>query len=306
MSIGPPRWRRIATAYALGGLGLVWLGGGASASAYSTPALYRSDPWRTGGAGGRSFTGSPADGYTCGVCHRGETVERELRGGPLGGYELGATYDFEIAWPGERAGMTVEATDLEGRSLGSLVSPPLNLLEGPDRCTSGGPGAEAIGLDDGRRVLGVSECGSTRLRLQWTAPAEPAEGSIFLSMVIADGDGSPHGDATAVVEVPLSPRGGEAGCSVAGASDLPWWPGTCALIVLLGCAGRRRGAVLLVVGTGALGCARVQPYERGRLAQPDMQVAEEGDLEGGPEHALDYREGSAGGVGGNGGGCGCN
>jgi hypothetical protein len=54
------------------------------------------------------------------------------------------------------------------------------------------------------------------------------------------------------------------------------------------------------------GCARVQPYQRGRLAQPDMQLTPDPDLDAGPEHALEYREGSAGGIGGGGGGCGCN
>ncbi len=290
------------------------------ARAYSTAALYRGDPRRTGGAGGRSFTGSPADGYTCGVCHRGEATAHELRGGPVGGYALGATYDFVIDWPGELAGLTVEATDLEGAPLGELVSPPLHLLEESELCLGGSPAAEVLELEDGRSPLGVSECGATRLRLQWTAPAEPVEGSIFLSMVIADGDGTPAGDSVAVQEVPLKPRDGATQCSISGDHEegRGAWPS--ALLVLLGLSAacpragsrsrpwRRRAGLwlLLLVGVMAVGCARVQPYERGRLAQPDMQIVDEGDLDGGPEHALDYREGSAGGVGGNGGGCGCN
>jgi hypothetical protein len=61
-------------------------------------------------------------------------------------------------------------------------------------------------------------------------------------------------------------------------------------------------ALLLLLG----GCTRVEPYQRGRLAQPDMRLTPDPDLDAGPEHALEYREGSAGGLGGGGGGCGCN
>lgn len=67
-----------------------------------------------------------------------------------------------------------------------------------------------------------------------------------------------------------------------------------------------RACVLTLLAGGVVGCGHVKPYERGRLAQPDMALAEDRDLDIGPDHALDYREGSAGGLGGNGGGCGCN
>lgn len=60
--------------------------------------------------------------------------------------------------------------------------------------------------------------------------------------------------------------------------------------------------VVVLAGTGAC----VKPYERGRLAQPDMQLDGDADLLSGQNHATDYREGSAGGFGGGGGGCGCN
>jgi hypothetical protein len=61
------------------------------------------------------------------------------------------------------------------------------------------------------------------------------------------------------------------------------------------------GALVLVTG-----CATVKPYERGRLARPDMALDAASDLRAGQDHATDYREGSAGGFGGGGGGCGCN
>jgi predicted component of type VI protein secretion system len=59
----------------------------------------------------------------------------------------------------------------------------------------------------------------------------------------------------------------------------------------------------LVVLTG---CATVAPYERERLARRDMQLDRNPELNAGQEHATDYREGSSGGEGTSGGGCGCN
>jgi hypothetical protein len=53
-------------------------------------------------------------------------------------------------------------------------------------------------------------------------------------------------------------------------------------------------------------CATVAPYERERLAKPDMELARSPDASGGEEHATAYREGSTGAMGASGGGCGCN
>ena len=53
-------------------------------------------------------------------------------------------------------------------------------------------------------------------------------------------------------------------------------------------------------------CATVAPYERERLARPDMELGRNADAKAGEEHATAYREGSSGGMGSSGGGCGCN
>lgn len=53
-------------------------------------------------------------------------------------------------------------------------------------------------------------------------------------------------------------------------------------------------------------CATVAPYERERLARPDMEVGRNPDGSAGEEHATAYREGSSGALGSSGGGCGCN
>lgn len=66
-----------------------------------------------------------------------------------------------------------------------------------------------------------------------------------------------------------------------------------------------RTAVLLLTW-GAAGCATVAPYERERLARRDMTFDRNPTLRFGQQHATAYREGSSGGEGASGGGCGCN
>jgi hypothetical protein len=63
-------------------------------------------------------------------------------------------------------------------------------------------------------------------------------------------------------------------------------------------------AVLIVLACA--GCAGVKPYERGKLAQPMMQLEPDPDAVLIEQHVYEYREGATGGYGGGGGGCGCN
>jgi len=54
------------------------------------------------------------------------------------------------------------------------------------------------------------------------------------------------------------------------------------------------------------GCATVAPEQRAILADPTMQFDAEAKHEAALRHALENREGSMGGTGVAGGGCGCN
>lgn len=65
-------------------------------------------------------------------------------------------------------------------------------------------------------------------------------------------------------------------------------------------------AAVVLAALATSGCATVAPYERERLARPDMELGGESDVSAGEEHATAYREGSSGGFGASGGGCGCN
>jgi hypothetical protein len=73
-----------------------------------------------------------------------------------------------------------------------------------------------------------------------------------------------------------------------------------------------RRAAALGIGVcllGLTGCAIepwVKPYERERLADPIMNVARESLTAKHREHVREVREGSRGGNGVQGGGCGCN
>ena len=67
----------------------------------------------------------------------------------------------------------------------------------------------------------------------------------------------------------------------------------------------RQLAVLLLLALLVGGCVVVKPWERGRLAHPEMTLEQKLGDEFRP-HLLSIREGSVGAEGGSGGGCGCN
>ncbi|MCH9008457.1 DUF4266 domain-containing protein [candidate division KSB1 bacterium] len=63
--------------------------------------------------------------------------------------------------------------------------------------------------------------------------------------------------------------------------------------------------LLWLLAMAVSGCATVQPWEKGELADPIM-IFDENPIDAGiNEHYRDYREGSVGGTGAQSGGCGC-
>ena len=71
---------------------------------------------------------------------------------------------------------------------------------------------------------------------------------------------------------------------------------------------RRAGLALVLAALAATasGCVAVKPWERAYLAKPFMQFHDDADEETLDLHMLEAREGSSGGYGSAGGGCGCN
>jgi hypothetical protein len=64
--------------------------------------------------------------------------------------------------------------------------------------------------------------------------------------------------------------------------------------------------ILVAVVLSSVGCVTVKPQERAILADPAMQFEGEPQAAAPVRHAIDNREGSFGGSGVSGGGCGCN
>ena len=66
------------------------------------------------------------------------------------------------------------------------------------------------------------------------------------------------------------------------------------------------GVAVVLLGLLASGCAAVKPYEREYLSLKIMDFRTEKSENGIERHWLETLEGSAGGIGGSGGGCACN
>ena len=67
-----------------------------------------------------------------------------------------------------------------------------------------------------------------------------------------------------------------------------------------------QAAAFLAALTVLSGCSAVQPWERGRLAQPGMGLDADMLLSAMDEHVYSSKEAASGGIGPAGGGCGCN
>lgn len=155
----------------------------ASALAFSDPTTFDKQPLAAGG-GGRFFTGSPADGYTCKVCHTGGREPKlNITGLPLGGYRPGVRYEVVVSWPGyDKVSLALELTDDKGKRAGEVQLPPDDEVLGPEFCEPEADGVLATTLTDldERQVINLPECGAKRVRFLWTAPSTNA-GAVWFS-----------------------------------------------------------------------------------------------------------------------------
>ena len=69
---------------------------------------------------------------------------------------------------------------------------------------------------------------------------------------------------------------------------------------------RKMLSLVALLFPAVAGCATVAPEQRAVLADPTMQFDVDAKHEAGLRHAIENREGSMGGTGVQGGGCGCN
>ena len=222
-----------ATLCAAGLALLAWLGSAQRAAAFAEPERF-GEPVTAAGGGGRWFTGSPAEGFGCSVCHAGgEAVPLQVSGVPDGSYLPGGAYEITARWPltSDKIALALELTDQSGRPAGSVRLPPPGELLVAEFCEPADAQIEAGAIHElpgGRVVLSVPDCGAKQLRFLWTAPREDV-GPVWLSgsLVQSDGLGDMLGDGvTDVLRVIPAPRSSvsgaaqvQAGCSAGGRSS---------------------------------------------------------------------------------------
>lgn len=217
---------------------------------FSTPAV-------DGGGGGRYFTGSIADGYTCAVCHRGGPIPADVTilGIPPDGFVPGAVVNLTITVDNGNAA-AFEIVSETGAGAGTLDVSPATCLADPTVTPvwSASPG-------NGRTVAGLDGCSTNnRLQLAWTAP--PTAEPVWINFAVVGndgGNGEPTDDGVYVYSYLLPPVGDgaesarvSAGCSTASGPGSLFGPAV--LTLLLGLFARRRGSARC--GSARCGSAR--------------------------------------------------
>jgi hypothetical protein len=205
--------------------------------AFSDPANFAM-PAQNAGGGGRYFTGSPADGYTCKACHEGgQEPQLLITGLPPNGYLPGQAYEIIVAWPiyVDKFSAAVEFNDMQRRPAGSLRLPPLNEMQAPEFCEPASDQIPAASLNDGgmgRQVITIPDCGAKRLRFLWTAPTSDV-GQVWFagSAVASNGMGDTQGDGVSDFGRAIASEGGGAasagsattGCSAVFGRERSGW-----------------------------------------------------------------------------------
>lgn len=209
------------------------------ARAYSDPFVYP-EPATQGGGGGRWFTGSPADGYGCDVCHQGGApAELEIGGLPAGGYTPGANYEVVVSWPftAEHVALVAEFSDENGLGAGGISPPAMETITPAELCVDGAFPIQPLSDNaTGRNFVTIVDCGARMTRFRWTAPTAaastpptagvagggapagaaapapvlggpPPKVWFNLGFVLSNADTRPEGDGVTLVAYPMAPLG---------------------------------------------------------------------------------------------------
>jgi hypothetical protein len=224
-------------------VGWCWTSAPGVGRAFSEPSSYVDDAIK-GGGGGRWFTGSPAEGYGCDVCHAQVTDAPPYplywAGLPTTGYLPGQTYEIALSWPefaaydtavratmgAEPTSMGVVAEFIAESGIGSgivevtrqdaaetelCVFPPkgistqiYGIRPGAEVEESGRCESSSLGE---RCIVTVRACGAQELRLKWTAPPQYRDAVWFAAGFVASEQlsNSPAGDSFAKVAVTMRP-----------------------------------------------------------------------------------------------------
>lgn len=212
-------------------LALLLLAAPESARAYSSFADYARSV-EEGGGGGKFFTGTPADGYTCDVCHTGgPPAKLDVIGLPTEGYLPGQTYQIAFQWPLPapdaipHIALMVELTDDSGVPAGTPSLIPYaawteaekcaqDAFPAADICRAGAepgccreldPTRDACSFPGERSMLWMLECGARAARFAWTAPVQPVDVWFSASVVSSSTGNDAAGDGVTLVRRLLRP-----------------------------------------------------------------------------------------------------
>ena len=322
-------------------LATVALGAGA-AHAFPTGEQFDLKAIDNDGAGGIAFDGAPRWAHhTCAVCHVGAPGRISLRLESdhtelfTDGWKPGQQYHLRVVlenpWANEvnrplgdncgfavmpykacdQNGFALELDDRVGKPVGTLAVYANNVCAAP---TADIPGADARLLADHSAATHTgTHNGKIAWDVCWTAPAAGA-GVITAYVAAVDGNGGDGtlkfptnntGDDVASGAVPIAEIGGDqiaqaGGCNAAGDGGLG-----IVLVLALVMFRRRRLAAVLALATVA-SCTHVHANQRETLSKRAMQFAPDPAEDELDLHMQESREGSSGGYGSSGGGCGCN
>jgi hypothetical protein len=314
------------------------------AHAFPTGSQFDLDPVTADGAGGIAFDGAPRwTNHACDSCHTdapgliGLGLQADHPELFSTGWNGGMQYHLRVQllheWadaqnqplgdncgvnaatytPCDQNGFALEIDDVNGSPQGRFV-PVVN-----NACANSGTiptDVDIYVLKDGTAVThNGAHAGLLAWDLCWTAPPAGA-GLLTAYLAVVDGNGgdgtmnfpaNTTGDDVAIGALPIPEVGGVApppqngGCDARGAGG-----GVVVVLALLALVTRRRLAALVLALAACAGCVHVRPTERETLARKNMKfgadpIEDELDL-----HMQEAREGSQGGYGSSGGGCGCN
>ena len=314
-----------------------------TAHAFPTGEQFDLDPLKEDGGGGIPFTGGPRwAGHTCAVCHTNapQTVGLRLESdhpelftdgwkpnmqyrlrvvmvNDHEGVELRAAGDncgFEVMpyKACDENGMAIEMTTGDGKPIGKLVPVAANAC-----VNTGTPPSDTDVrvMKDGTAATHTgAHMGMTTWDLCWTAPAAGA-GTVTAYIAAVDGNGGNGtlafpsdtiGDDVASGAVAMPELGGDPIGSNTGGCSTTDGAGIAIVAVLLALLVRRRKIVALLALLSIASCTHVRPRQRETLAKRKMKFAPDPSEDQLDLHMQESREGSSGGYGTAGGGCGCN
>lgn len=210
----------------------------APGAAFSDPDLF-GRPATEGGGGGRYFTGSPLDGQSCAVCHRGGTVPTVAILGLPEAFDPGLEYQVTVRWAHPEISHSLQLELLTEQGQTPIVTvPAAEALSPGARCSSEASGDPAVyQLQPPRRsIVGVRDCFASEVVFRFVAP-DAQRLYLSASVMRSDSSGTLEGDGVFDVRHTVVRRGtstGEdGGCALSRRGASGGWLGVLALMLMM-------------------------------------------------------------------------